>query len=71
MNNILKTPVYPKTFSRARLTFLVLLLSKLLQTNVQIELVRIKYVYNDSNILAQFLGINSHRVTYGRIKNLL
>lgn len=58
-------------FSRARLTFLVLLLSKLLKTNVQIELVRIKYVYHDSNILAQFLGINSHRVTYGRIKNLL
>lgn len=67
---IVARPKYNK-FSRARLTFLVLLLSKLLKTNVQIELVRIKYVYHDSNILAQFLGINSHRVTYGRIKNLL
>lgn len=58
-------------FSRSRLTFLVLLLSKLLKTNVQLELVRLKYVYHDSNILAQFLGINSHRNTYGKFKNLL
>ena len=58
-------------FSRSRLTFLVLLLSKMLRTNVQLELVRLKYVYHDSNILAQFLGINSHRSTYGQFKNLL
>jgi len=58
-------------FTRSRITFLVLLLSKLLQTNVQLELVRLKYVYHDSNILAQFLGINSHKSTYGRFKNLL
>lgn len=55
----------------SRLTFLVLLLSKLLKTNVQLELVRLKYVYHDSNILAQFLGINSHKSTYGQFKNLL
>ena len=61
----------PRKFSRTRLTFLVLLLSKLLRTNVQLELVRLKYVYHDSNILAQFLGINSHRSTYGKFKNLL
>ena len=60
-----------KEFSRSRLTFLVLLLSKMLRTNVQLELVRLKYVYHDSNILAQFLGINSHRSTYGQFKNLL
>jgi ribosomal VAR1-like protein len=58
-------------FQRSRITFLVLLLSKLLQTNVQLELVRLKYVYHDSNILAQFLGINSHKNTYARFKNLL
>lgn len=56
---------------RSRLTFLVLLLSKLLKTNVQIEIVRLKYVYHDSNILAQFLGINSHNSTYSKFKNLL
>lgn len=60
-----------REFSRSRLTFLVLLLSKILKTNVQLEIVRLKYVYHDSNILAQFLGINSHRSTYGQIKNLL
>lgn len=58
-------------FSRSRLTFLVLLLSKILQSNVQLEIVRLKYVYHDSNILAQFLGINSHKSTYGQFKNLL
>lgn len=60
-----------KRFRRSRVTFLVLLLSKILQTNVQLELVRLKYVYHDSNILAQFLGINSHKNTYGKFKNLL
>lgn len=60
-----------KRFRRTRVTFLVLLLSKILQTNVQLELVRLKYVYHDSNILAQFLGINSHKNTYGKFKNLL
>lgn len=60
-----------KRFSRSRITFLVLLLSKMFQTNVQLELVRLKYVYHDSNILAQFLGINSHKSTYGKFKNLL
>jgi len=60
-----------KEFSRSRLTFLVLLLSKILKTNVQLEIVKLKYVYHDSNILAQFLGINSHKNTYGKIKNLL
>lgn len=57
--------------TRTRVTFLVLLLSKLLQNNVQLELVRLKYVYHDSNILAQFLGINSHKNTYGKLKSLL
>lgn len=60
-----------REFSRSRITFLVLLLSKILQTNVQLEIVRLKYVYHDSNILAQFLGINSHKCTYGQFKNLL
>lgn len=68
--NILDSNKSNTNFS-SRLTFLVLLLSKLLKTNVQLELVRLKYVYHDSNILAQFLGINSHKSTYGQFKNLL
>ena len=43
----------------------------MLETNVQLELVRLKYVYHDSDILAQFLGINSHKSTYGQFKNIL
>lgn len=58
-------------FTRARVTFLVLLLSKLLRCNVELELVRIKYIYHDSHILAQFLGINSRKHTYGKFKKLL
>lgn len=54
-----------------RITFLAILLSKMLQNNVQLELVRLKYVYHDSNILAQFLGLNSHKSTYGQFKNIL
>jgi hypothetical protein len=76
--NNLNTHVLPGKFEhsssvmrRSRLTFLVVLLSKILQTNVQIEIVRLKYVYHDSNILAQVLGINSHKSTYGKFKNLL
>jgi hypothetical protein len=57
-----------RVMRRSQLTFLVVLLSKILQTNVQIEIVRLKYVYHDSNIFAQFLGINSHKTTYGRFK---
>jgi SepF-like predicted cell division protein (DUF552 family) len=71
LNPLNTNSVTRRSFSRSRLTFLVLLLSKLLRTNVQLELVRIKYVYHDSNILAQFLGINSHRNTFGKFKNLL
>lgn len=57
--------------SLPRLTFLAILLSKMLQRNVQLELVRLKYVYHDSNILAQFLGLNSHKSTYGQFKSIL
>lgn len=71
LNLLVAKKTLKRKFSRTRLTFLVLLLSKLLKTNVQLELVRLKYVYHDSNILAQFLGINSHRSTYGKFKKLL
>ena len=60
-----------KNSKNARLKFLAVLLSKMLQSNVQLEVVRLKYVYHDSNILAQFLGINSHKSTYGQFKNIL
>lgn len=71
LNLLVAKKTLKSKFSRTRLTFLVLLLSKLLKTNVQLELVRLKYVYHDSNILAQFLGLNSHRSTYGKFKKLL
>lgn len=54
-----------------RLNDLAILLSKLLQKNVELELVRLKYPYHDSNILAQLIGINGRKLTYGRIKKVL
>lgn len=55
----------------SRLKFLAILLSKLLKTNVELEVVRLKYPYHDSNILAQLIGINGKKLTYGRIKKIL
>jgi len=54
-----------------RLNEIAVLLSKLLQTNVQLEVVPLKYPYHDSNILAQYLVIQSGTNSYGRLKNLL
>jgi len=58
-------------FPNFRLKYIAILLSKLLQTNVELELVRLKYPYHDSNILAQLIGINGRTSTYGRIKKRL
>lgn len=54
-----------------RLNEIAVLLSKLLQTNVQLEVVPLKYPYHDSNILAQYLVINSETNSYGRLKKQL
>jgi len=54
-----------------RLKYLAVLLSKVLKTNVELELVRLKYPYHDSNILAQLIGMNGKTLTYGNIKSLL
>ena len=67
---ITKQPAYNK-LTASKLRFLVLIISKMLNTNVKLEIVRLKYVYHDSTILAQFLGLNSHLTTYGRLKKIL
>lgn len=51
-----------------RLRDLTILLSKQLQMNVELELVRLKHPYHDSNILAQLIAINGNALTYRRIK---
>jgi len=43
----------------------------LLKTNVQLELVPLKYPYHDSNILAQYLVLNSNKNSYGKLKKRL
>lgn len=52
-----------------RLNYITLLLSKLLKTNVELELVRLESPYNDSSILAQLIGINGKRLAYSRIRH--
>lgn len=54
-----------------KLNEIAVLLSKLLQTNVQLEVVPLKYPYHDSNILAQCLVINSENRSYGKLKKQL
>lgn len=72
-NNTVKITIFYYTTREdaVRLKFLAVLLSKMLKSNVQLELVRLRYVYHDSDILAQFLGLNSHKSTYGQFKNIL
>jgi hypothetical protein len=42
-----------------------------LKTNVELEVVRLKYPYHDSEILAQLIGINGKSSTYPKIKKNL
>ncbi len=53
------------------LNSLGLLLSNLLQTQVEIELVRLTYPYHESKILSELVGINGKTISYSRIKYLL
>jgi hypothetical protein len=53
------------------LNSLGLLLSNLLQTHVEIELVRLTYPYHESKILSELVGINGKTISYSRIKYLL
>src|SRR5258705_179362 len=48
-----------------------LLLSHLLQTHVEVELVRLNYPYHESKILSELVGINGKNLSYSRIKYLL
>lgn len=68
---IIKINKFNQKLTAARLRFLVLLISRMLRANVQLDITRLKYVYHDTTILAQFLGINSHRTTYGQLKKIL
>lgn len=55
----------------SRFKYLAGLLSSLLKTNVELELVRLKYPHHDSEILAQLIAINGEMTTYSRIKKTL
>lgn len=54
---------------RPNLNSLIKLLSDILATEVQLEIVQLKYPYHDSNIFAQLLGFKARKLTYGKIKN--
>lgn len=54
---------------RPHLNDLIELLSDILGTQVELEIVQLKYPYHDSNIFAQYLGVKARKLTYGRIKN--
>jgi len=54
---------------KPHLNDLIKLLSDILCTEVELEIVQLKYPYHDSNIFAQYLGLKARKLTYGRIKN--
>lgn len=58
-------------FNMSRFNSIAMLLSRILNTNIELQLVRLKYPYHDSNILAQLIGKNGKKLTYGRIKKIL
>jgi Mitochondrial ribosomal protein (VAR1) len=60
-----------RSLFRPNLNDLIKLLSDILGTEVELEIVQLKYPYHDSNIFAQYLGVLStvRKFTYGRIKN--
>lgn len=50
-----------------KLRSLVLILSELLQTEVELDLVLLRYPYHDSHILAQLLGLNTKRYNFNNL----
>ena len=58
-------------FYRSKFRELAIVLSKLLNKNIEIELVPLLYPYNDSFILSQFIGINSKQYTFDQINKTI
>ena len=52
---------------KSKLRSLVLVLSEILQTEVELDLVLLRYPYHDSNILAQLLGLNTKRYNFNKL----
>lgn len=57
--------------SPIRFGYVSKILANLLNIEVELQLVHLKYPYHDSNILASIVGINGKKLTYGRIKKIL
>jgi len=67
-------PLRDQSFTKselAKLKSLVILLSRYLSTNVELDIARVRFPYHDSNILAQYIGINGRYQSFGRIKKVL
>lgn len=47
--------------------YLATVLSKVLNQNIELELVPLKYPYYDSNILAKFISLNTNKYTFDQI----
>lgn len=59
----IKSPLIPMS----KLRSLVVVLSEILQTEVELDLVLLRYPYHDSHILAQLLGLNSKRYNFNNL----
>ena len=54
-----------------RMRDITIFLSKVLEIDVELEVVRLKHPYHDSNILAQLIGINGRTSTFRRLKTIV
>lgn len=70
VNNQKFNPLFT-VLEKEKLKTVVILLSRYLGTNVELDIVRIRYPYYDSNVLAQFIGINGKFLSFARIKKIL
>ena len=52
---------------RSKFRSLILILSEILQTNVELDIVELRYPYHDSHILAQFLGLNTKKYNFYKL----
>ena len=50
-----------------KLRSLILILSEILKTEVELDLVELRYPYHDSHILAQFLGLNTKKYNFNKL----
>lgn len=70
-NKRIKKEIFSDLYKQVTFKLLIVLLSEILKTNVELKLVRLNYPYSDSHILAQLINIHGKTQSFNRIKKYL